>query len=311
MNVTQSMPQNLLLSNLNNLMTSIMSQEQQVATGSSLQAPSDNPAGMSQYLNLSQAQAWNTQWTQNAQGATSYMSSASQALTQLGQVLQTTASIVSSASSGTMNQADMQAQATQVGQLIQQVAQLANSQYDGQYVFGGTSGQAPWNATGATWNLTASAAPFQFEVGSGVSVAGGVDGFSLFQGPVGSGTTGGILTQNGAGATPGILAKLQADLQTGNTSALAADAQAVSSAISFVSSQQADLGARMQRVQAASSSLQQVGVQLSQDIAQVSSTNMPQAIAQLTNQQTVYQAALDIGAKMLMPTLASMAANLP
>lgn len=310
MNVTQSMPQTLLLQNLNDLMTSIMAGEQQVATGNALQVPSDNPVAAAQDLNLSQAQAWNTQWTQNAHAASAYMSNASQALTQLSQVLQTTASIAAAASSGTLNQADMQAQASQVGQLIQQVEQIANAQYGSQYVFGGISGQAPWNSASGTWTLTAPVASVGFEIGSGVTVPGGVDAYALFQGAVGGGTASGILSQNGA-TTPGILAQLQSDLQSANTTGIVQDAKAVSNAIAFVSAQQSDLGARMQRVQAVTSSLEQAAVQLSSDVAQVSSTNMPQAIAQLTNQETVYQAALDIGAKMLMPTLATVAPNLP
>lgn len=310
MNVTQSMPQTLLLRNLNDLMTSIMAGEQQVATGNALQAPSDNPVAAAQDLNLSQAQAWNTQWTQNAKAASAYMSNASQALTQLSQVLQTTASIAAAASSGTLSQADMQAQASQVGQLVLQVEQIANAQYGSQYVFGGTSGQAPWNQASGTWNLTAPATAVGFEIGSGVTVPGGVDAYGLFQGPVGGGTTSGILSPNGA-TTPGILAQLESDLQSANTTGVVKDAKAVASAIAFVSAQQSDLGARMQRVKAATSSLEQAAVQLSQDVAQVSSTNMPQAIAQLTNRETVYQAALDIGAKMLMPTLATVAPNLP
>ncbi len=304
MQVTQMMPQTVLLSNLNSLMTSIMSGEQQVSTGSAIQVPSDNPSGTAQDLNLSAAQAWNSQWTKNASAASAYMSTTDQALTQVGQVLQSAANIASAGSSATENPSEMQAQATQVAQLVQEVQQIANTQYSGQYVFGGVSGQAPWNAQSGQWNLTATPAPVTFEVGSGVSIPAGLDGFALFQGPVGGGTSAGILSQNG-GASTGVLEKLQADLQSGNSQAVGTDLAAVQNAISFVSSQQAQLGARMQRVQAAASGLGQVSVQLAQDMAQVASTNMPAAIAQLTNQETVYQAALSIGAKMLMPTLAT------
>ncbi len=305
MQVTQMMPETLLVSNLNSLMTSIMQGEQQVATGNALQVPSENPVATAEDLNLTTAQSWNAQWTKNAQMASGYMSTGSQALTQLGQVLQSAASIASAASSATENPTDMQAQATQVGQLVRQAESLANTQFDGQYVFGGVGGQAPWNTSSGAWNLTAATAPVQFEIGSGVSVQGGIDGYALFQGPVGGGTTTGILGQNGA-TTPGILNKLQQDLQSGNQTAVGADLKAVQNAISYVSAQQAQIGAGMQRVQAATSTLGQVAVQLSQDIAQVASTNMPSAIAQLTNQESVFQSALDIGAKMLMPTLATL-----
>lgn len=305
MQVTQLMPQTVLLSSLDSLMTSIMGGEQQVATGSAIQVPSDNPSGTAEDLNISQAQAWNAQWTRNATTASSYMSTTNQALSQLNGALQSAANIASAGSSATENVSEMQAQASQVGQLIQEIQQLANTQYAGQYVFGGVSGSAPWNVQTGQWNLTAAATPVAFEVGSGVSIPAGVDGFALFQGPVGGGTAGGILSANGA-TTPGILETLQSDLASGNSVAVGADLKAVSNAIAYVSAQQAQLGAQMQRVGAASAGLQQVSVQLAQDLAQVASTNMPAAIAQLTNQETVYQAALDVGAKMILPTLATL-----
>ena len=306
MRVTQEMPQTQLLSNLNNLMSTILSEQQQLASGQAIQQPSDNPVATGQYLNITAAQAWNTQWTQNAQTASSYMSTANNAMTQLTSLLQTAHTIATQANSGTVSQPDLQAQATQVGELVQQAQSLANTQYGSQYVFGGASGSAPWDSTSATWNLTASPATTNFEVGSGVTIPASVDGYALFQGPVGGGTTAGLLTGNGASATPGVLEQLQSDLQSGNTANLGSDIKALGNAINYVSSMQSDLGARMQRVTAVTSTLQSVGVQLSSQAAQVDSTNMPQVLMQLTNQQAVYQAALDIGAKSLMPTLATL-----
>lgn len=305
MQVTQMMPQTVLLGDLNNLMSSIMTGEQQVSTGNAILQPSDNPVGTAEDLNITAAQAWNSQWTTNADAASGYMTTASQAMSELGQVLQSAASIASAASSATENPTDMQAQASQVGGLVQQVLALANTQFNGQYVFGGVSGTAPWNATTGSWNLTASTNPVSFEVGRGVTVQAGPDAYTLLQAAVGGGTATGILSANGA-STPGILEQLQTDLQSGNQSAVASDLGAVQNAVAYVSSQVSSLGAVMDRVQAASSTLSQTSTQLAQQETAVSSTNMPSAIEQLTNLETVYQAALDVGAKMLMPTLATL-----
>jgi flagellar hook-associated protein 3 FlgL len=306
MRVTQSMPQTELLSNLNNLMTSILTSQQQLASGTSIQEPSDNPAGTAQYLAITAAQAWNTQWTQNAQAASSYMGAASQALTQLDQILQSASSIAVSANSGTLTPSDLQAQAGQVGQLVQEAQALANTQYAGQYVFGGTSGQAPWNSATSQWNLTASPGSVSYEVGSGVDIPVSVDGFALFQGPLNASGRGILSPNAAASASQGVLEQLQNDLATGTTAGLSTDIQNLQDAIAHVTTIQSDLGARMQRVQTVTSALGQIGVQLTTQAAQVDSTNMPKIVAQLTNQEAVYQAALDIGAKMLMPTLASL-----
>jgi flagellar hook-associated protein 3 FlgL len=308
--VTQTMPETQLLANLDNLMTSILASQQELATGTSIQQPSDNPVGTAQYLTIQRAQAWNGQWSASAQAASGFMGAADQAMTQLTQILQSAHAIAVAAGSGSVNQADLSAQASQVAELVQQAESLANTQYGDQYVFAGTTGQAPWNQAAGQWNLTAPP-PGQvtFEISSGVVVAGSVDGYTLFQGSV-NGTGGpGILSPNGASPAAGnvgVLQQLQSDLASGNTSNLGNDIQLLEDAIAHVSAMQADLGARMQRAQSVSAMLGQLGVELGKQAAQVDSTNMPQMVAQLTNQQAVYQAALDIGAKMLMPTLASL-----
>lgn len=296
MRVTETMPGQQVLSGLNNLENELLVEEQQLSSGQTISEPSDNPVGTSQVLSLDQAKAWNGEWTAAATAAQSVMQTSDTALNQVLSELQTARTLAIQAQGGGMTTADLGAMSKQAGAVAQSLTSLANTQYGDQYVFGGTTGQAPYNPTTGAWNLSGSPDPLTFELGNQIQIAVSVDGYGVFQAPVASGQPGSV----------GSVQQLSQDLANGNMTGISQDLTNINAAIDQVTAVSSTLGANMERVQAISSQLSTAQVNLTTQLGQVDSTNVPQVMEQLSQNQAVFQAALDVGAKMMLPTLADV-----
>lgn len=296
MRITETMPGQQVLSGLTSLENTLLQEQQQLASGQTISEPSDNPVGTAQLLTLNQAQAWNTQWSAAANAAQSFMQTADTALNQVLAELQSARTLAIQAKGGGITPSDMQAMSQQVQGIAQSLTNLANTQYGDQYVFAGTAGIAPYNANTGTWNLTMPQPPLTYEVGSQVSIAASVDAYKVFEAPVSSGQPGAVSS----------VQQLALHLASGSTAGLGQDLTNIGNAISQVTAESSTLGANMQRIQAISSQLSTAQVNLASQKAMVDSTNVPQVMEQLAQNQAVFQAALSVGAKMMLPTLANV-----
>ncbi len=288
----------LLKSQQNNL-------QNQVTTGLSVSAPSDNPDAMETTLDDLSSQATQQQYSSNITTALSQANSVYSVLNSLQTLTSQAQTIATEAGSGTASQTDLNSYATQVAGLIQQALQLVNTQDPStkQYLFGGTnSGQQPYTATtDANGNVTAvtyqgNSSVNQTQVSAGVSVAVEVPGSNT----TGSGAYG-LVTDSRMGADLfNHLIQLQQDLSSGSTSAITGtDTKNLQNDEDNMTYQVANNGNIQARLNTAASLASTQSTSLTSSISNASGADLVTTMTELNQTQTAYEAALESSASIM------------
>ncbi len=296
---------NTMLNQFNLLKQQQINLQNQVSTGLSVQAPSDNPAAMQTTLNDLASESAQQQYSSNITTAQAQANSVYSALQSLQTLTSQANTITTEAGNGTLSSSQLKSYATQVNALIQQAVQLANTQdpATGQYLFGGTnSGQPPYSATtDANGNVTGvtyqgNSSVNQTPIAAGVTVAVTVPG----QNNTGTGSYG-LFTDSRTGADLfNHLIQLQKDLSSGNTSAVTStDSQNLKNDENNMTYQVANNGNVQARLTTTASLATSQSNALATDISNSSSADLVQTLTELNQTQTAYQAALASSAGMM------------
>ncbi len=163
---------------------------EQLATGLRVNLPSDDPAAAAANLVNNAALGADDQYVQNIDSVQQTMTNADSALSSVITELTQAISLGVEGSTGTQSTTDSQAIAQQVSGIQSQIFSLANTSFQGIYLFGGTATSAapfvedPASPTGVQYN--GNEQTNQIQIGEGQQVATSVPGDQLF----GSGATG-------------------------------------------------------------------------------------------------------------------------
>jgi len=302
MRVTGNSLTTSLINQLNSLAARQYRLQNQAATGLRIQAPSDDPAGMQQALDLQAESTSVTQFAQNIATLQSRANAAYSAISSL-QTISNRIGDITTGVDGTTSATAMQADATEVTQLIQQAVQVLNAKNGDQYVFGGTaSGQPPFtvatdangNVTGVTYNGNSDVTESQIDSSTTLTVD--VPG----ENNTGAGARGLVADSRYGADFFNHLISLQNDLLAGNSGAVTTtDAPALQKDADNLNYHVANNGAIQARLTAAASLLgnRQNGLQTS--LTNVAGANMTETLVQLSQAQNAYQAALQSSATIL------------
>ncbi|HET9029742.1 MAG TPA: flagellar hook-associated protein FlgL [Candidatus Aquilonibacter sp.] len=126
-------------SSIDNLYATYQNQGQQLSTGKSLNAPSDDPTVIAQDLSVRADNTVQTQLGKNFTDLQNELTTVDGALSNLTSVLQQARNLAVQGASDTINSSQRGDIATQIDQLLSEAIGFANTQYNGKYVFGGTS----------------------------------------------------------------------------------------------------------------------------------------------------------------------------
>lgn len=127
---------------IENLEAQYQQQGQELSTGIALNEPSDNPTIIAQDLSVRNDSSVTTQIGQNLTGLNNLLSTTDSTLSSLTTLLQSARNLAIEGASDTVTPAQRGSIGQQVNQLLQQAIGLANTQYDGKYVFSGTAASA-------------------------------------------------------------------------------------------------------------------------------------------------------------------------
>jgi flagellar hook-associated protein 3 FlgL len=293
--------QTTLLQNQQNTLQS------EATTGLAFTQAGQNPAGMSQALELQSDSSANTQYQNNITQLQDSATTSYNALNGL-QTLISQANTIAAGVSGTSGQQTLTSDATEVAGLIQQALQLANTQgSSGNYIFAGTdSSQQPFvastdangNVTGVTYQGNTTLA--ESEIAPGVTVSAQT---------LGANTTGtgprGLITDSRYGADLfNHLISLQRDLSSGNVSAVTTiDRQNLQNDENNIAYQVGSNGVVQSELTNTNSVESQQGTNLTTQMSNLTSANLATTLTQLQQVQTSYQAALESGVQVMQTSL--------
>jgi flagellar hook-associated protein 3 FlgL len=274
--------------------TNIAQLQQQLATGRSLNQPSDNPAAVTQVLALSSQASQLTSWQTNADTATSWLGTANDTANSVLQSMQTAQSLLlQSLNQGAQDPTTYEALGDQLQGVISNLLSLSNTQYEGRPIFAGTSASS--QAYDATGNYLGNSDVPTVVIGPGASAGQTVDlsvpGTSLF----GVGAANVFATLSAAATALQSGAPTSANLNTA--------LDALDTNIATAQQASAVLGDSSQQVVSVNSSLTTQIASVQTDQASLEDVNVATVTTQLDSETTNYQAALWAASQSIPETL--------
>jgi flagellar hook-associated protein 3 FlgL len=284
-----------LVNQLNYLSAQQFQLQSQISTGQRIQKPEDDPAGMADALRLQSQSSELQQYSQNVSTLKTTATSAYNALQQLKSISDRAGEIATLAD-GTKTRAELQSYAVEINQLIQHAVQVANSKDGDHYLFSGTKSDSTPFASTVDLNGNVSSVAYQGntsvaprEISEGTTLSVDVPG----ENTTGSGARG-LLADSRYGADFfNHLIALQQNLAAGNVSAIAkTDAPALVKDEDNLIYQVSNNGVIQSRLDSAASDILSRQDALQQSLTKLAGVDMTKAITDLSQQQTVYKAAL-------------------
>lgn len=303
MRVTQSMLSNNMLRNLNTNYGKMSKLQDQLNSGSKINRPSDDPViavtGMDHRTQL----AKNEQYSRNMNEVHSWLDTTDEALDQVGNALHRIQELVTQAANDT-NTADERAKITvELKQLQLQIRDFANTQVGGDYIFSGTNTNSPLfpadkaNLSGVAAMADPAANPglgkdIKMDVADGIQLKVNTNGHTLFAGVD-------DMVTNIANK----LTTLDANGQTVGGDVIGQDLTEIQTQLGKVLAARAEVGANQNRAELTQQRLEVQNVSIQKQMSLNEDVDYAQAITEMTTAESIHQASLSVGAKIIQQTL--------
>jgi len=266
---------------------------QEVATGKRVNVPSDDPAAAAALVQNESLSSQTDQYLQNTSSIEGLLQTADSALSSVVTSLNQAIGLGVQGSTGTLSASDRQAVAQQVQGIFDQVIQLANSSYQGSYIFAGTATTAPPYVVDATQTDGV-----KYNGNTDLNTVGIANGRSIQINLPGS-----QVFQSAGGDVMGALQQLITALQSGNTVASGNATTQLRSALDKLSQQRVFYGNAMNQLTSNQAFLQQEKVNLQTQQNDLVGIDTAQAALDLSKSEMAYNAGLAAAAKVLPPSL--------
>jgi flagellar hook-associated protein 3 FlgL len=292
MRVTQQMLNNNMLSSLRNNLSRMEKVQQQLSTGKMINKPSDDPVGLGYSMRYRSALAANEQYQRNLDSAVSWLDFGDTTVGQSVDVLQRARELAVKGANGTNPQEALNSIALEVDELAEQLREIANSKFNGKYVFNGQrTDQPPYPNPNSYTVASFDQGNISFEVSRDVTI-----GVNLHAGKI-YGASG---DPDNAFAT---LELLSNSLKTGDLTGVGEALGKTDTRLDKVLESWAELGARKNRVELIDNRLQDGNMNIQSLLSKTEDADMAAVITNLKTEENVYQASLSAGARIIRPSL--------
>ena len=270
----------------------------ELSSGLRVASLSDGPVAVAQSTLLGSSIAKDDTFVQTASNESSRMQVTDSTLGEVVTQITSALSTAVSGNNGTLNASDLASVAQTLSGIRDQVLSLANTSYQGQYLFGGSQGSAPpftldTSTTPATAVYNGDANVQYIQTPSGQQIQVNLPGSAVF-GAAGSGVL-------------GALNQLISDFSSGAaTASLTADTGALTTALGQLSSQRSTLDSALSRLQSTSTYAQTEESQLKVAQSNLVSADPASVATQLSQVETQHQALLSVINALSGPDLFSL-----
>jgi flagellar hook-associated protein 3 FlgL len=259
---------NNLVTSLDNVTENVEQLTSEMSNGVRVTSLSADPVAAGENVVLLNEMQQDDSFTTTASTVTGQLQVADSALGSVVTELTSAISKATSANNGTMNSSNVKTIATEISGIRDEVLSLANTTYEGSYIFGGTeSSTTPFTQTAATSSS------------SGTTTYNGDDSVNYLETPTGqkiqlnvSGSD--IFLGSGTNSVFAALNALVSDYSSGtvDTTKAVSDTTALNTALNYVSQQRVTIDNSMTQITAASDSITNQETQLT-----TAQTNLMQA----------------------------------
>jgi flagellar hook-associated protein 3 FlgL len=278
-----------------------------MSDGKALHRPSDNPINTARAMNFKTSLTVNDQFKTNCQTARSWMESTDSALGQIGDIVKEVNDLVTKATSSTNGPQEFKVYGTQIDELINQAVVIGNTKIGDRYIFSGQADKIqPFNrvnlSTGDNVVYSGDTGKISMRIspGSANSMEDSINttGVDVFGGS----------TMVDGKSTMDVFSKLiniKNMLKNGNVNLdqLSQEQNTLSSIQDQILEARTQLGTRSAMYEMAENMLTDNTQTITTDLAHAEDIDMAKAITDFNNAQSLYKAALSVGAKVIPPTL--------
>ncbi|RDV28826.1 flagellar hook-associated protein FlgL [Lysinibacillus capsici] len=299
MRVTQSMLSNNMLRNLNNSYGKMSKLQDQINSGSKITRPSDDPViavkGMGYRRDLAKVE----QYTRNMITASSWLDSTDESLNQVGEQMKRVRELVIQAANDTNTPEEREKMKMEIDQIRQQLQDVGNTNIGGSYIFSGTNTNQPLFISGGSGKVidpTINNNTVNIEIYDGIQIPVNTPGKDLFKNI--DDMMGKISDLLGDPTKTGVEI---GDLLGGVSSSSTNDD--ILTMHNKVLEAQADIGARQNRVEMMENRLGIREVNVTKQLRDNESVDYSKAITEMVTHESIHQAALSVGSKIIQQTL--------
>ncbi len=298
--VTQGSITNQLLRNINKNLGQMQGLQEQLSTGMKINRPSDDPVGITYSLRYRSDLSLNDRYQTNVDSATSWLDFNDTLLTQVGDIGKRIKELAVQGSNGTNPQVALDNIASEMKQLKEQLVDISNSQFKGKYVFNGQfTDKKTYDPSLDPATVITDSGDLDYAINTGIQLTVNLTGNNVFGFP----PTGVAAPKNEDDNLFHVIDQMVANLETGNYSGVAGQITALESRMDKVLTQQAEVGARVNRVELMQQRLKDLNVNLETLQSKTEDADMEDLIIKSKVNESVYQASLSVGAKVISPTL--------
>lgn len=271
---------------------------QQASTGKKLSEPSEDPTATKSVLNIRAKLEQLNGYQTNMSYAQNELDVLDGNFSSITKAIQSANDLAMQAGNGTYTQNDLDAIKVQIDQILSGVIDLANTQYNGNYIFSGTATSTQTYTTDAVtgsivYNGTPSTDPYQryVQIADGISVAVNISGDQVFGSYDGT-------TATGTGLI-GTLKELSNALAAGNATQIRASLDGFQNALDDVSVVRTRFAAVSNRFAMTGDSNETAITQLTASKSGLEDADISEVMTNLATQKLALQATMSVTSDML------------
>jgi flagellar hook-associated protein 3 FlgL len=282
-----------VLDDLQRVSANLQATQRKLSTGKEINQVEDDPVGAGRAMFLRSQISDVQQYQKNINEALGFQDASESSMSAVQDIMKRAKELVVQAGNGTLDQTGLNNIAAEIKQLVEAARQSMNGTYAGRYLFSGTATLTqPFPSPGLTY--AGDANTMQRVIGQGEQVDLNLRGWEAFSVPP---------TASGQNVLQ-LLDKIATDLQAGNRAALGGpDLQGVDAMLDQLSASRAQVGARVNRLETQQTRLKDLELNVEDLLSKTEDADMAKAMVDFSMQQSIYQSALQSGARVLQPSL--------
>lgn len=279
--------------------------QRKLSSGKEIGRPEDDPFGAGRAMFLRSDLGDVRQFRRNVAEGQSWIEASDISLHNATGVVQRVRELTVQAANGALDAGSLKAIGAEISQLRQSVREQMNTSYAGRFLFAGSRtlpepGYAGPYAATTPFASSGNADPITRPIAAGETIAVNVTGAEAFE-----------IDDPASGAAQNLLRTLERIEEDLGTSAVAGDRSRLGTAdldlldlhLAQISDARAKLGARGNRLDTQEARLQDMEQNVRTILSKTEDADMARTMIDYSTHQAGYQAALQVGAKVIQPTL--------
>lgn len=294
MKVTPFVTYDRILNGFQNSFQDIDAIYNRISTGKQYLSPSENVLGLSKAQDYKVSINSNTIYKSNIDSTNAQLGYTEGVLDSVSSTLVRLQELTLRASNGTETASSRQSIQEEVSNLRDFMMSIANSQYQGKYVFSGyKTDTMPYDPSDLTRTYQGDSGQKDVQVDSNNFIKANIAGDKIFEFATGAGTVNMF----------NMLDTLYNDLQTNNVAGIQNTITQLDGATTNISNVRADLGSRMNTLDKLNYKLDTDNVILKSDLSKVEDADFAQAVSDLARSQTALQAMRESASRVISQSL--------